>query len=51
MFMFRRGNTSGPEPAVYTHLRDKQHSFIDNNVHILGVREAIHGKVPFSQKR
>lgn len=52
-----RSNTSRPESAVYLHLKDKERSFEDNDVHILdrgdrwykrGVSEVIHLQVETS---
>ena len=54
MAQHRRPNSSGLDSAVYLHLKEKTHSFEDNNVHILdredrwferGVKEAIYVKV------
>ena len=54
MAQHRRIKTTGPESAVYLHLKEKEHSFEDINVHILdkedrwferGVKESIHAKV------
>ncbi|XP_033181822.1 uncharacterized protein LOC117152842, partial [Anabas testudineus] len=54
MAQHRRSNTSGPESAVYLHLKDKGHSFEDCDVKILdkedkwferGVREAVHVQI------
>ena len=52
--LHRRSNITGPESAVYLHLKEKGHSFEDIDVHILdredrwferGVKESIHAKV------
>ena len=54
MTQHRRANSSGPVSAVYSHLKEKAHSFEDSNVKILdredrwferGVKEAIYVKV------
>ena len=54
MAQHRRANSSGQDSAVYLHLKEKTHSFDDNNVQILdredrwferGVKEAIYVKV------
>ncbi|KAM7378702.1 hypothetical protein PAMP_004307 [Pampus punctatissimus] len=54
MYQHRRPNSSGLDSAVYLHLKEKAHSFEDNNVHILdredrwferGVKEAIYVKI------
>ncbi|XP_061603008.1 uncharacterized protein LOC133464838 [Cololabis saira] len=54
MSQHRRGNSSGQDSAVYTHLQKEKHSFRDQDVHVLdredgwferGVREAIYVKV------
>lgn len=54
MAQHRRANSSGPVAAVYSHLKEKAHSFEDSNVKILdrediwferGVKEAIYVKV------
>ncbi|XP_050957575.1 uncharacterized protein LOC127158535, partial [Labeo rohita] len=54
MSQHRRGNSSGQESAVFTHLQKEQHSFKDQDVYILdredgwferGVKEAIYVKV------
>ncbi|XP_040922260.1 uncharacterized protein LOC121200823, partial [Toxotes jaculatrix] len=54
MAQHRRANSSGPVSAVYSHLKEKAHSFEDSNVKILdredrwferGVKEAIYVKV------
>ena len=54
MAQHRRSNSSDPTSAVYSHLKEKTHSFEDNNVKILdredrwferGVKEAIYVKI------
>ena len=54
MAQHRRAHSSGLDSAVHLHLKEKVHSFDDNNVHILdredrwferGVKEAIYVKV------
>ena len=54
MAQHRRANSSGPDSAVHLHIKEKAHSFDDNNVQILdredrwferGVKEAIYVKV------
>ena len=54
MAQHRRANSSGQDSAVYLHLKDRGHSFEDQQVHILdredgwferGVKEAIYTRV------
>ena len=54
MYQHRRANSSGPESAVFLHLKKEGHSFQDENVQILdreerwferGVKEAIYVKI------
>lgn len=54
MAQHRRANSSGEDSAVHLHLKEKNHSFEDNNVNILarehrwfkrGVKESIYVKL------
>ena len=54
MAQHRKANSSGHDSAVYLHLKEKKHSFKNNNVNILvredilfdrGVKESIYVKL------
>ena len=43
MAQHRRANATGQDSAVYLHLKEKGHSFNDNNVHILDREDTVGG--------